>query len=64
MPIVAARAKVLLGIAFLVSGLWTLTLLDAAGKRDGTGVVKLLTDYVSRYREFKTLSGPLSSTAQ
>ena len=40
------------------------SVLDAAGKRDGTGVVKLLTDYVSRYREFKTLSGPLSSTAQ
>lgn len=32
MPVVAARSKILLGIAFLVSALWTLTLLDTAGK--------------------------------
>lgn len=32
MPVVAARAKILLGITFLVSALWTLTLLDTAGK--------------------------------
>jgi drug/metabolite transporter (DMT)-like permease len=31
-PIAAPRTRALLGIAFLVSGLWTLTLLDTAGK--------------------------------
>jgi hypothetical protein len=32
MPVAAPRANVLLGITFLVTGLWTLTLLDTAGK--------------------------------
>lgn len=32
MPVAAPRAKILLGITFLVTALWTLTLLDTAGK--------------------------------
>ncbi|OGB20661.1 MAG: multidrug DMT transporter permease [Burkholderiales bacterium RIFCSPLOWO2_02_FULL_57_36] len=32
MPAVSPRARILLGVAFLVSALWTLTLLDTAGK--------------------------------